>query len=107
MFNQVCRNHVFKKAIFHISDVRQQYDTYQERQLRAMGSLFSMVRMQSEKTAARLNALSPLAVMSRGYSVVTDQGGHTIKDARQVKTNDDVTIRFSIGKASAMITSKK
>ena len=55
--------------------------------------------------AARLNALSPLAVLGRGYSVVQDINGNTIKSAGQLNTGDALDIRFADGAVGAWVTS--
>jgi exodeoxyribonuclease VII large subunit len=55
--------------------------------------------------AARLNALSPLAVLGRGYCLVRDNNGMTIKSASQLNTGDNINIRFSDGTANANIIS--
>jgi exodeoxyribonuclease VII large subunit len=44
---------------------------------RAAGETVASRRMRLEKTSARLNALSPIAVLSRGYALVYLQGGAT------------------------------
>lgn len=47
----------------------------------------------------KLNALSPLAVMERGYSVVKTAGGAIIKSASQIAVNDNINIEFANGSA--------
>ncbi len=53
--------------------------------------------------AGRLNALSPLAVLARGYSVVKS-GNNVIKSVSQLKQNDDITLVLTDGSANAVIT---
>lgn len=56
--------------------------------------------------AARLEALSPLAVLSRGYSLVLRESGsepRLIASTRQVRPGDRVSLRFADGRAHAQI----
>ncbi len=52
-----------------------------------------------------MNSLSPLNVMARGFSLVTDKNGAIIKSVEKIKTGDRVEIRLSDGTAGADITS--
>ncbi|MBR2616310.1 MAG: exodeoxyribonuclease VII large subunit [Clostridia bacterium] len=52
---------------------------------------------------ARLEALSPLAVLTRGFSAVFDEKGKTLRSTRDLKTGERVTLRLSDGKATAEI----
>lgn len=53
--------------------------------------------------AGKLDALSPLAVLSRGYSVAF-KDGEVIKSVGALKKNDGVSIRFKDGVASAVVS---
>ena len=53
--------------------------------------------------AAKLDALSPLAVMSRGYSALFNEKGETINKNEQIKAGDKVSVRLSDGTAKAEI----
>lgn len=53
--------------------------------------------------AAKLEAMSPLAVLVRGYSAVT-KGGRVVSSAASLRTGDAVRIRMSDGSADAVIT---
>jgi exodeoxyribonuclease VII large subunit len=53
---------------------------------------------------AQLDALSPLAVLSRGYALVRKVPGHEIvRDARQLARGDQVEIRLGKGSATAAV----
>jgi len=52
--------------------------------------------------AGRLNALSPLAVLSRGYSL-TLKDGRAVRDASTLSPGDRVELRFARGRAQATI----
>jgi exodeoxyribonuclease VII large subunit len=46
---------------------------------------------------ASLDALSPLAVLKRGYALAQDEEGRFLRDARQVKVGDPVHLRLARG----------
>lgn len=50
-----------------------------------------------------LKGLSPIAILERGYAVVTDSSGKVVSDSRNIGTGDEVSIRFATGEASATI----
>ncbi|MDT5123862.1 MAG: exodeoxyribonuclease large subunit [Acidobacteriota bacterium] len=47
--------------------------------------------------AASLDALSPLAVLKRGYAIASDERGKLLRVAREVQTGDAVRLRLSEG----------
>lgn len=51
----------------------------------------------------KLNTLSPLATLARGYSVVKKDGG-VIKKAESLKVNDEIDIIFSDGEVKCRVT---
>jgi len=62
-------------------------------------------RLQVESVAGRLNALSPLATLERGYSIVRTAAGKTVRSAHAVHAGDDVDLVFRDGVARATIES--
>lgn len=52
---------------------------------------------------ASLNALSPLSVLSRGYSIAEDEYGNILRRAEQVVLDQNVQIRLANGKLRARI----
>lgn len=54
---------------------------------------------------AELNHLSPLAVMGKGYSVVTKKGlERAIRGSSELKEGDSITVRFGRGAAEGKVT---
>lgn len=68
-----------------------------------MNRLMERKRSSLLQDAARLDALSPLAVMSRGYSALFNEKGETIHKNEQIKAGDRVNVRLSDGTAKAQI----
>ena len=49
------------------------------------------------KRAAQLHALSPLAILSRGYAVALDAQGRALTDADAARAGDALTLRLHRG----------
>lgn len=80
--------------------------SYHEKKLRDMpGVLLERRRGQLQSLSGQLDALSPLRVLARGFSVVTDAQNKIITDSADLQTDDAVTLRFAQGTAKAQITS--
>lgn len=60
-----------------------------------------------ELLTQNLNNLSPLNIMSRGYSIVLDKNKSLIKSVEKINKGDIVEIRFADGTAAAVINSVK
>ncbi len=68
-------------------------------------------RLQLQHPVARLarsvrslDALSPLAVLQRGYSLTRRPDGSVVRDAGALRDGDDVDLTFAVGGARARIT---
>ena len=55
------------------------------------------------KNIAKIDALSPLKTLTRGYSVVQNETGHVIKRKVDVKKNDKLNITLQDGKIDAVV----
>jgi len=70
------------------------------RSIRAL--LFSR-RARWEQLSARLDGLSPLKILDRGYSVVFDPSGKPLIDASQVSSGDELKVRLAKGGLDARV----
>ncbi len=61
-------------------------------------------RSQLNVLVTKLNSISPLNVLGRGYSIVQDRKKeHVIKSSKDIKTGDKLSIQFHIGKADCTV----
>jgi exodeoxyribonuclease VII large subunit len=58
-------------------------------------------RARLEGAAARLESVSPLAVLGRGYALVSDPAGHPLTTAEAVKPGARLHLRFADGTVKA------
>jgi exodeoxyribonuclease VII large subunit len=63
-------------------------------------------RSRLERSLARLEELSPLKILDRGYALVYDAKGKLLKDARQVGPGDNISARLAHGTIAAVVRKK-
>ena len=56
---------------------------------------------------AKLDAMSPLKVLSRGYALAQGEDGRVLRSVSQTELGQKITVRFSDGSVSATVTSIK
>ncbi len=57
-----------------------------------------------DRETASLEALSPVAILNRGYAIVFDAKGQLVKDAARLKSGDEVSARLARGRVRARVT---
>ncbi|MBQ6431617.1 MAG: exodeoxyribonuclease VII large subunit [Oscillospiraceae bacterium] len=88
-----------RSPLNYINDRRLLLDHTHQRLCGASARLLSCKREHFVRLTAKLDAMSPLKVLSRGYSMATDGDGGLIKSAKSVSVGDRITVRFSDGAA--------
>jgi exodeoxyribonuclease VII large subunit len=95
-------------------DVRRQMTLHRER-LRALQSELGRAwnvytercRTRCSRATDRLRALSPLAVLDRGYALVYDGNGNLIKTSVNLHAGDALRLRFAQGQAQAQVVDRE
>ncbi|MGX8773740.1 MAG: exodeoxyribonuclease VII large subunit [Bacillota bacterium] len=70
----------------------------------SLGTRISSGKERIELLKALIDASDPKAILSRGYSVVTDEDGHIVSRAEELKVGQNVNIETGSGSAGAEIT---
>ena len=63
-------------------------------------------RAELSKVSARIDTLSPMKTISRGYTI-SEKKGHIIKSITSISVGDDIELRYIDGNAKATITELK
>ena len=62
-------------------------------------------RARLSQLAGKLDAISPLATLKRGYAIVSDTQGHVVTSSRDLKRGDLIRARLSEGEIQARVES--
>lgn len=86
-----------------IDDKRMMLGMAEEKLAARMEKVLERKKAMLGATTAKLDALNPLAVVSRGYSAVFDDNGKLIKSVEQAKVGQTVSFMLTDGKISAEV----
>lgn len=79
------------------SKSRSQLDNLASRLDSALDTAMTRKKNEYLRAAAKLDALSPLKVLSRGYAIAMDEDGRAVKDSSGVRAGDKLTVRLASG----------
>ena len=63
-----------------------------------------MRRQRLEQAATQLQALSPTAVLQRGYALAFRADGRLLRSADEVSAGDEITTRLAAGSVRSRVT---
>jgi exodeoxyribonuclease VII large subunit len=72
----------------------------------AVHTLLLRRRSRLDQLAHQLKALSPVAILERGYALVFDSSGRLIKNSAQVERGDEISARLAHGSLTAKVEKK-
>ncbi len=85
------------KRMDTIYQLYQSIDNLEATCQKTMTDKLGLVDNQVQSLAARLNGLSPLATLERGYSIIRNVTEDVVKSSRQVNTGDRLDVKLSQG----------
>ena len=94
---------VMKSPFAMLDDKNMRLSHITDRLFASYEKILSEKKGQFVKKTAQLEALSPLAVISRGYSVAFGEKEKLVKTVSDVKIGDRITLRVSDGRISAEV----
>jgi exodeoxyribonuclease VII large subunit len=97
---QVGRSRAFIRSRTH------RVELYQQRLAAAMHRVLKTCHQSFARVAHTLDALSPLAVLERGYAICLTPEGRVIRSAAAVEVDAEIEVRLHEGRLQARVTSK-
>ena len=102
--DSLAERRVLRRPLDMLRDWARQVDELQLRSARAMDNRLGRYREQVEAIGARLESLSPLAVLGRGYTVTSRLDDEVlIRDSRQLQVGELIQTRFAEGKTISRV----
>ena len=86
-----------------LAGIRKELDARIAELSSTMETILLRRRSRLEQLAVQLQALSPLAILDRGYALVFDSSSKLLKDARQVRTGEEIRARLASGEVRATV----
>lgn len=90
----------------YILQRRQNLDYLKNRLAAAETQMLSRKKQRFVALTAKLDAMSPLKVLTRGYAMVQLSDGEVLRSADQAVVGDEITVSLSDGKLRACVTGK-
>ena len=104
--NQIAESRVFSHPEQLLDGFRMRVADREDRLERALNALLTQKKNRMAQVSAKLEGLSPLSVLARGYAAIGKEG-KTVQSAFDVAPGDTLDIRFSDGTVRASVERKE
>ena len=95
---------VFTNPLQRVHDLAARLDDLDERVKRRLARRITDGRQRLAALGASLDALSPLAVLNRGYSITRRAGGEVVRTAESVQTGEELVTLLGRGRLRSTVT---
>ena len=105
-YEKIMQKRVFKDPIYMVNDRYLILDNLIKRISDTENNIVLAKKNKYLNIIEKLDALSPLKTLIRGYSI-TEKNGKIIKSSKELKVNDDIKLRFVDGEVKAKVLERK
>ena len=102
-YEKCMTNRVFKEPLQKINERYISIDMLVKQIQNLINSKVKDNRTRMVELITKLDTLSPLKTLARGYSLTTDSDGNILKSVTQVHKNDELVLRFQDGNANVKV----
>lgn len=103
--NVLASSPVLRSPAQYLKKREQDLRNTQLRLVNAQSRNISLRKQHFVSLISKLDAMSPLKVLTRGYSMIRSDNGNVIRSKYQVKSGDKITVTVSDGELTAVVTS--
>ena len=86
-----------------LAGIRKELDSLVAAMIAATRNQLLQQRAHLDRVTRQIEALSPLAILDRGYALVFDSSGKLLKDSTAVSPGDEISARLSRGNLTATV----
>lgn len=105
--NSICSMKVLKKPETILEIPKIKLENIKSDLVNSIKNRISSAKSTFTNTVSKINALNPLSVLTRGFSVVSNSSGAVVKSVKQVSINSEINIKLSDGAIKASVISKE
>lgn len=91
----------------YLDQKRKSLELLKGRLVSAQSRTLDRKKQQFIGLTSKLDAMSPLKVLTRGYALAKTEGGEVLKSVSQVETGDNIIVSLSDGQLRAAVTEKE
>ncbi len=102
--DQFATRPAFRRPLQRINDLGQRLDDTAERFARAAKVRLAEAAQKLASLSARLETLSPLQVLARGYSLTHTDDGRLVRDAADLRPGDVLVTQVAAGTIRSLVT---
>ena len=101
--SQLQNARAMQSPLHYIEDRHLQLMYLREKLERGVTAVLEKHRYRLQGLCAKAEALNPLSVLARGYAAVFDGAGRVASSMKDVKINDELSVRFADGTAKVTV----
>ena len=91
----------------YLQQKQRDLDTISNRMISAQGRVVHNQKQRFIGLTSKLDAMSPLKVLTRGYAMTQKEDGTVLKSVKQTKVGDNIQISLNDGQLSAVVSDVK
>ncbi len=99
----LAKTRVLSDPLGYVSEQKMRLDLTQQKLLSISQHRLGRYRQHFAMLTAKLDAMSPLKVLGRGYSMVKNQEGELIRSVHRLQTGQSICLRMADGQAQALV----
>lgn len=100
-------SYAFRQPMVYVNQFSQRVDEMLRQMQNYLKGIFQEKKQNFKHLAGKLDALSPLAILERGYTITFDEQGRLLQELKQVRMGQIVQTRLRSGTIKSKITEVK
>jgi len=97
-------SYAFRQPMVYIHQLSQRVDEMLRQMQNYLKGIFQENKQNFRNLTGKLDALSPLAILERGYTITFDEQGHLLKELEQVRMGQIIQTRLKFGTIKSKVT---
>ena len=100
---QIAATSAIQRPLEKVHTFKKDLDSLATRLQRCIADRMQQSRQQLENTSGKLDAISPLQVLKRGYSITSDSDGTPVTSCQPLQVGDKIQTEFASGRITSSV----